>query len=264
MSEFYREEGAVSEIIGYISIFGIVIISMSIIYTSAFPILWDAQDSQYLQNVNAAFKVVKFNIDRIVSGHSPSQTTEVKLKDSSLGIFGESRMNVSWKGYNETSGGWDSENSIVTLLTVEHGYKFRRIACEGGGVWVKYPEGSLEVVSEPSLVIGNVTVISVGAISGDNATIAKTEGVGRIKLKSIDYIGTRQPPSVSEETNARDITIEVQSEYCEGWKRYFNDTAQLELDDSNCSNGNVVANVSKSYGNADLYINTAYIQGEVY
>jgi hypothetical protein len=253
-------EEAISEVLGYLFIFGIIVTAIAIVYAYSIPALYTAEDAHYLRNVDQSFLVLHYNANRIVTGSAPSQIVEVKIKDSSLGIYRKSELNLSFYVLNETSLQYEEENIFVPLLTVEHSYDDRNIAYEGGGVWVS--DGGVAMLAKPIISIGNTTVIPVAAILGNNSSIGGT-AIVRIQLENwyrVMYGGT----TIEERKNITNLTLQISSDYCRGWRTYFYELGFEEFE-KECEEGAVAVNVTKKVNNfIDLYLIAPYISGKVY
>lgn len=257
-----RSDEAVSEIVGYLFIFGIVMSAISIVYVNAFPVLQRSQDQSYLANVDQSFRVLSFNINRIMTSGPPSQSIEVKLKDSTISVLGKSNLNVAWRNdslQNDTTG-------AMTLLTVEHLFSDRKIAYEGGGVWVKTSDGGVATLAVPNWILGNATDIFYSTLSTSNASRSGT-GLTDIELVNSCRVLGQCAPTTVQYINASRVTLNVTSEYCLGWEHYFERTWGFQaahFDGSVCgSNNRLVANVSAWLGgvNATLYLTQVSVEG---
>lgn len=258
-----RSDAAVSEVVGYLFIFGIVMATISIIYVNAFPALQKSQDQNYLANVDQSFRVLSFNINRILTGGAPAQSMELKLKGSTVGILQKSTLNVSWM--NRTSGG-NETTGAETLATVEHRFLDRKIAYEGGGVWSRSAEGGVALLEPPPFVLGNTTVIPYATLSSGN-TSRSGDGLVHMELKVECRVLGQCAPSVLGYLNASRVTLNITSEYCPGWKSYFERTWGFQsshFDDGSCTGDDrIVANVTRWLGgvNTTLYLIDVTMQG---
>lgn len=75
---------AVSEVVGYIIILGIVIMSIGMVLNSGFPVIQDAQQGEHMENVQKTFEILQNNFDEIVERDVPARATELKMVDSDL------------------------------------------------------------------------------------------------------------------------------------------------------------------------------------
>jgi type II secretory pathway pseudopilin PulG len=218
--KFLKSESAVSEVIGFIMIFSIVILAISAIYAVGYPTIQSSKENAQFQNMEQSFMVLQSNINTVAFGQAPVRTLKTSLGGGSLTVYpdaGWSKINIS------TTTGYSCK---VNIGAIEYEKNGRSIAYEGGGVWEKYPAGSAITVSEPRIFVhgdnGNRTVsVSIINISSENG-ISSVGGEGaasvvvRFKRSSSPYINSTSSPYP--------VTITVTSDYADAWERYFNET----------------------------------------
>jgi hypothetical protein len=256
-------DDAVSEVVGYLIIFAIVMLSISLIYVNALPALQRSEEQNYLANVDQSFKVLASNINRILTGGAPAQSMEVRLRDSTVALLQKSTLNVSW---TNNSGGNDS-TGVETLATVEHAFQDRKIAYEGGGVWTKSPDGGVAVLISPPLIVGNTTVVPYATLTTGNTSLSG-RGLIHVELQVPCRVLGQCAPSTVEYVNASRVTLNVTSEYCTGWKNFFERSlgfAAAHFDDADCADNRIIANVSEKLEktNTTLYLTEVAMQGSL-
>lgn len=254
---------AVSEVVGYLFIFGIVMAAISLIYVNALPALQRSQDQNYLANVDQSFRVLSFNANRIIAGNAPSQSVELKLKDSSLGIMKKTILNVSWANISEEN----QTSGDELLITAEHEFRGRKVAYEGGGIWVKSEDGSVGILSDPPWILSNTTTISYSTLATGNISRSGT-GLTRMELLSSCRVLGQCAPTTLFYLNVSRLTLNITSEYCLGWQHYFERTwgfnNPAHFDGSVCGGNNrLIANVSAWLGgvNTTLYLTDVPLEG---
>jgi len=234
----------VSDIVGYMIIMAIILVALSVVYAAVFPVLYDSQNTNYVRNIEQSFKVLGFNINRIVSGGAPSQSIEIKLRGGTISTGSDSRLVLD---FTNVSGGPQEES--YSLLTVEHYFDGQYIAYEGGGIWSRYMGvGSMPLTSiYPSIIIGNVSVVPVGVSVGTQMS-GGGQGMARVEVSGVSS-------DIEAYLNASRIYINVTSDYCSGWEVYFRDKLGLSLTGGtagNCTNDWV--NASFRSGNTTLFV----------
>lgn len=83
-----RDRG-VSDLIGFVLIFGMILSTVGVVYVYGIGGLEDARGAERVNNAERAFDVLADNVADLVNRDAPSRATEVKLADADLG-FGES------------------------------------------------------------------------------------------------------------------------------------------------------------------------------
>ena len=217
--KFLESESAVSEVIGFILIFSIVMLAISAIYAVGYPTIQSSKENAQFQNMEQSFMVLQSNINTVAFGQAPVRTLKTSLGGGSLTVYpSDGSITVS-------PGGWD-----VPIGAIEYEKNGRSIAYEGGGVWEKYPTGSAIKLSEPRISVqeveGNSTVfVSIINISSENGiSSVGGEGTASFVVRSKPSTYPLNITSLSTASGHGDnVVITVKSDYADAWGRYFNE-----------------------------------------
>ena len=207
LTKLMKSENAVSEILGYITVIGIMLVAISVIVVSGYPAIEKIQDTGHQENIRQSFVVMSSSFDKLFEGSAPSKSVEMKLYDSEVAIRGSSYINIT-SNTNEGPKHYEGQ-----LRMVEINYKDNSLAYENTGVWEKDGYGNTQMVSSPNFVLTDDAIIipvmlftGVQSISG--------QSVIRIVAES----GSR---SVIVHQDVSSVSIKLISEYYRGWARYF-------------------------------------------
>ena len=241
---FLKSKSAVTEVMDFISIVGILLLAFSIIGVAGYPVLRNAQETRYIENTRLSFIVLADNINRITLGQAPSQSVEMKIYGGRLSSTGESRINitaVNSTGYRLT---FDQQ-----MRSIENSIGDTIVAYEGTAVWVKYPNGVVLNAYKPVITNqSNVLVIPVVFING-NSSVGGT-GMSRVTAKGI--------PGITYWDNVSDIMVRINSSYSDAWRDYYNSTMLWD----NCPvTSNCTVRLNRS--NMDIYILKTQIDTEI-
>lgn len=201
-------EDAVSEVIDFVTILGILVLSIGIIGVAGYPIVKNAQEANHIENTKQSFIVLAGNINKVALGQAPSQSVELKMYGGTLSVTGSSTIKI-----NATN----SSNVEISLVdqqmrSIESTVGDTVIAYEGTGVWAKYPNGNTLLVYKPLITNrSNVLVIPVVKISGTSSMGGS--GMSRVTAKGV--------PSVTFYSNVTNISVIIAGNYISGWKEYF-------------------------------------------
>jgi hypothetical protein len=77
----------VSEVLGYVGVFALVLTSIAFVTVAGVGSLEDVRDAEQASNAERAFDVVADNMESVYARNSPSRATEIDLGDSEL-FFG--------------------------------------------------------------------------------------------------------------------------------------------------------------------------------
>ncbi len=211
--KLFSSEDAVSEVVDFVTILGILVLSIGIIGVAGYPIVKNAQEANYIENTRQSFIVLAENVNKVVMGQAPSQSVELKLYGGSLSVGRSSKIIITATD--------SSEQTIILKNTtfmdsIESTVGDTTIAYEGTGVWAKYPGGHTLLVNKPLITNqSNVLVIPVVYING----LSSTGGDG---MSSVRIDGVVQTINFFGQVN--NITVAIDSDYQNGWRNYFNTT----------------------------------------
>jgi len=227
--KFLRSESAVSEVIGFILIFSIVVLAISAIYAVGYPTIQSSKENAQFQDMEQSFMVLQSNINTVAFGQAPVRTLKTSLGGGSLTVYPSEYLTEEQITVKNTTGTiiWEG-----TIGAIEYENNGRSIAYVGGGVWEKYPAGSAIKVSEPRIFVhednGNRTVsVSIINISGELSSVGG-EGTASVRVRSNSLI----TPSPIITYPPGDVTITVTSDYADAWGRYFEDMGFIIVSDS--------------------------------
>src|SRR5665811_1096899 len=93
---FLFSNDAVSEVIDFVTMIGILMLSLSLIGLVGYPAIKSAQEIRYIENTRQSFFVLAENINKIALGNAPSRGVELKMYGGSLMVTGNSTIAVSY------------------------------------------------------------------------------------------------------------------------------------------------------------------------
>lgn len=248
LNKFLDSDEAVSEVIDFVTIVGILILSMSIIAVAGYPVLKSAQETRYTENTRQTFVVMAENINKVILGQTPSRNIEMKLYGGELSVTGDSTINIT---------AVNSTGATIVLVdqqmrSIENTVGDTVVAYEGTGVWVKHPNGFVYNSYKPLITNeGKVIVIPVVKISGTSSMAGS--GMARIK--------TSASPGMVYYSNVSNLRVYINSSYKggegsrnNGWAGYFENMAdwQVSLGDTYLAQLNTLSNVDVYILNAQL------------
>ena len=96
---------ALSDTLGFVLIFGIVVSTVAVVYVGGFDALTGARDTQRFDNAERAFDVLDGNIEDLTVRGAPSRATEIRLAEASLEFGPPVSFNVTVYEPGNVSGG---------------------------------------------------------------------------------------------------------------------------------------------------------------
>jgi len=214
---------AVSDLVGFILSFSLILLSVGIVYTGGFAAITDQQQAEQLHNTERAMSVLAENFHDIERGNAPTRAGEFQLSGGTLSLDRSARFTVS-VGYN--NGTLPETIRTGSLSYTREGTK---ISYENGAVLRTDNEYGY-ITREPTVICrDDRAVVSVVEIDPrGNLTSVSMEGTVLVTVKKQDsklYYPTRENNTVvSKAEAAHNVTIRVEeSPHKDAWESWFAD-----------------------------------------
>ena len=247
LTRILRSEDAVSEVVDFSIILGIMLLAVAVIGVVGFPLVDHMQESGHAENIRQSFTVLAANTNKIVFGAAPSQSVELKLYGGFVSVTGDSAINITMQGWNNSSS--ESFAFERQMRMVENEFEGRSFSYENTGAWAQYPTGDAVMVSQPKFVLHNrVLTIPMVSIFGSTGI----SGMGLVRVTSDGGAA-----SVYSYYNVSQVDITIKSKYYKAWEQYLNVSdlgmqTVLPYDDANTT-VHMRKNFSDS-GNIDVHV----------
>ncbi|AKB85755.1 hypothetical protein [Methanococcoides methylutens] len=244
-NNIFDSESAVSEVVDVVLILGIMLIAITVISVAGFPALQNMQDSGHQENIRQSFIVLGENVNKVVFNLAPSQSVELKMYGGSIGVIGDSKLNLSVQTWNETSLDKEYEGAPTgQLMELRNEREGTSISYENTAVWAKYQTGQPIMVREPQFVFdGNTLIIPFVPIQ----TGGSTSGEGLIRI-----ITDSLTSEIYSYQNVSAVNISVTSPYYIAWDNYLNETLEMQTTLNTTSS---TVDAHKDYDeNIDVYV----------
>jgi hypothetical protein len=208
-------DSGVSESLGYILVFAIVLTGIAGIVFFGVTMLNDAKDRNNFQNVQQGLTVVQSDMKRVAVEKAPLKTTKMHVEGGVLATnFSSSALRVDFNGYV-----YDQKIGNITYYS-SNGQKM--LSIENGGLWQSYGGSLSDLGIAPPRIFSSpendAIVINVIRLSGTDTSFS---GVGTANLV-MEYVGNH----VYTYTSAvpADVTITIDTAYPNAWTRFIQDT----------------------------------------
>ena len=204
--KLYHNEEAVSEVIGFIFIFGIVILSMSTIYVLGFPALQKSMDDTVFESTEQNFIVLQSYMKMVGFDQVPMQSLKIRLQGATLSVTQKSNLTIEYDG------------KTLTYVTgeIEYTKNDNYLTYENGGVWKRYPEGSL-MVSTPRIYTGKINgsnITTIGVVLAQGESFQSGSGISILKMEHNNSIIINPP-------NLVNVTLIINSTYASDWRKFL-------------------------------------------
>jgi hypothetical protein len=204
-------ERAVSEVLGYIFVFSLILLTISVVSVGGYSVLEDARDNEQNSNAERALDVLANNIADLYARGAPSRATEISLEESQLFVGDPITFEVSVDDGISTTSVQREIDPIVfrgaanTDFVYEAGAVFREQ--QDGGVTLRNPPLS---VNSERMVFALVRTNSSNQLSLSGSTIL-------VRTRA-----TTREVAVRSTGTAHDVTFTVtDSPRQSTWRQYF-------------------------------------------
>lgn len=236
-----RNDLAVSEVVGYVIIAGLILTSISIAYVNGYPALQDVRDQERQDSVASAFSVMKDNIREITTGGSAKRQTEMNLIGDSLGVDSDRKswihisienstgaelcnrscnVSVDPVVYENSAGGLTSTRApgpSSTQVTVDQIlYENGAVIRDPGGTGSGMREEPDWVIEQEGVIIKTVATRGSNTVTGEGSFSVLTEHRASDTLVEVD------------EEDGLDVTVTVGTESPTAWQIYMNNTDEVD------------------------------------
>lgn len=176
------DDRAVSEVLSFVLIFGIIMTSVAVLSMTGFQAMDDYQRTEQLRNAEHAMGALADNFNDVLRYDGIDRRYgELALREGTVTVgSGGTEINVSVDGepVGNRSAFSSAENETITLGTFRYEYGSETIAYEGGGV-VRAGESGSVVLEEPLLTCRDETaIVSLVRVDADNRSIQSGDGLG--------------------------------------------------------------------------------------
>lgn len=104
MNRALTDDRGVSEVIGFVLVFSLVLGTISIVYVGGLSGLDDARNAERINNAERAFDVMANNFLQMGRGDAPNRATEIKLADAQLTTSQNRQIGVNADQMTDTAG----------------------------------------------------------------------------------------------------------------------------------------------------------------
>ncbi|AIY89538.1 DUF7289 family protein [Geoglobus acetivorans] len=205
----------VSEIVGFIIIFGIVISAITTIYISVNSKVNDAKEDVRFESMLQGFRKIQDAVESVIYGKSTKKEVRIVLSGGTLSVSSDANLHTRVVINNSTV-----LDSTDVLGGVEYSYPNYIMAFENGGVWVKSFDKTT-IMSNPRIFIykknvNNETIVFVALASINGSGSAGGEG-------SVTLMFGLNSTEINIFDQSGYIYLSINSSYADAWKTYFDE-----------------------------------------
>lgn len=215
------DQRGVSETLGYILVFSIIITTIATASVFGFTGLEDRQAAEQVTNVERAFDVMADNFDDISRYEDPSRATEIRLADGTISIADPVTVSV---------GQWDtasdsfvtSEMVNVTVQPLVFRSDSGSVIYEGGVVF--RADGSASIARSPlPFVVGEETALVPIVATAQGSSTSGVGGDRTVLVVGEHRPNTRTLSNRTVDAGGNELRLRIESPRATGWERTLRD-----------------------------------------
>ncbi|MFB6300272.1 MAG: hypothetical protein ABEH65_08440 [Halobacteriales archaeon] len=204
----------VSETLGFVFIFALIISSVGIVYTVGISGLEDVRSAERVTNAERAFDVLGHNFEDMVYRGAPGRATEIKLADAQLYMDDSIVVNVS--GHVEG----DPNTNFSTIET-----KIEPIIYRAGDSKIVYTNGAIirqdgdasVMTREPDLLIeSNRSTLPIVQTRAD-----ESENIGGSTVVLVRADKSGEELAFTNQSETWDVWFNVTTPRTDAWERHL-------------------------------------------
>lgn len=208
---------AVSEVLGYVLIFTLIVGSIAIVTVGGLNSLESARTNEQAANAERAFDVLHDNLADVHSEGAPSRATEIALGESQL-YFGE---NITMRVKVDTGASTFDEDYEIRPVIFRVG-DGRQLVYEGGATFRESRDGGIMLNDPPFRLNANGAYIPIVRTTAPNV-----QSIGSTNVLVRGQAGTREVLHRGLGSGTVEL-IEIESPRHEIWAEYFRDAGYCD------------------------------------
>lgn len=249
---------AQSSVIGIVLIIGLTLAAASAVVVYGSDAIDDGRQESRIGQAEQAMTQFDSRTAQVALGDSDTQTVQLGQGQGTYRVNGSAGYikiyHEDWNDSETSDHQEDIYERELGALVYENGDT--TIAYQGGGVWRRDANGGSTMVSPPevhnrkaTLTLPVIRVSGNGASSGQTKANVRSVVRGKPLFPDLENETTPHSDQYSESSEhfyenpvqTGNMTVEIDSEYCEAWRQFFLSRTDGRVDD--CDDGSVTAQI---------------------
>jgi len=251
-------EDAVSEAIGFLLIFSLVMVGIGLVTLYGYPMLLETQSNANVRNMERDMIVLQNDMKSLVYKNVPYKETSLQVSGGALAVYNStvspaefsiSVSNSDDDGYingNFTpiqSGQFRYESDAgEAIIVLENGAVLTRMEFQNGSAMLSEPRWFIDENEETG---NNTFIITFMSINTDS--VMSRNGIGTVKMQMVHS----DPPLQFTDTDNMTVTVTYNKDsaydFSKAWENYFVNSLKMTKSGSSYYRGDIHTLVIKSY-----------------
>jgi hypothetical protein len=211
-----REDRAISDAIGFILVFAIIISTVAVVYIGGFDSIDNARQYERMNNAERAFEVFADNVEDVTHRGSPSRATEIKLSSASLQEAPRRSVEVNVTRNGDPSTFAAHNVSYWPLVYESRTDESNKLYYALGGTF-RASSGGTTMSTEPAWVLNESRVI-IPIIQTDHVGDGGVTGDVTVLIRTVH---TDRELLVDNATHSSDVTVDMNTPAADAWRSYL-------------------------------------------
>lgn len=256
-------ERGVSDVIGFVLVFALIVSTVALVYTIGFSGLENARNDERISNAERVFDILADNVADLHERSAPSRATEIKLADATLGYGGETSLTVEVTNVGSPAPTYGTNLDPIVYepadssarLVYENGAVFREGQGSGGLVRRQPPSVFRSDAGTKTAMVTFVQTRQTGeatGVGGSSTVRIRTEKAGT------DVLGAYSDPTDANSDPDGDgqdeyevaFTVETSPVRATMWEEVLEERISWRADACSVSGGDVTC----TFGVERLYV----------
>jgi hypothetical protein len=209
---------AISDAIGFVLVFGIVISTVAVVYVGGFSSLDNARQFERMNNAERAFEVFADNVEDISQRGAPTRATEVKLAEAALLEGPRRTIAVNASRTNDPTVDSSRNISYWPLVYESRTDESNKLFYSLGATF-RASSGGTTMSTEPAWIVEDSRVV---------IPVIQTEFVGSGEVVGSDTVLVRTAHQgtevlVDNATHNTQLNVTMQTPRASSWRSYIED-----------------------------------------
>ena len=216
-NKMIQSDSAVSEVVGYSLVFGIIVLAIGLIYVAGIPTLQSTKDATQFKSVEQGFMILNTDLSKVALDQSPVRTTKLGTAEGGMLASNPEACNISLKIFDGS--GNEQFNDTIAMGRIEFVSGVGSITCENGAVIAKYGSGSFMTIKPRMFGESDQNRIMFSLIKVNDSSRSAGGGIAQVTISNPRFNESLfNTPEVYENGKMK---IKVESEYADSWARFL-------------------------------------------
>lgn len=209
------EERAVSEVLGYVLVIGLITTTIAVVLTLGVGGLNSAQTAEQLNNMERAFDVLDENVEAMVDRSAPTRSTELRLADGEVNIRNSTEFDIRVDDIRMAP----FLRSDALIYELEDS----KIIYDSGVIMRQDGDAVGALTSPKVIVTDDILFINLVIIEHGDESLTQATGPNTVQVEK-----THRGTNIHRNVTGERFRMNVSSDHVDAWEQSFTDDGFTE------------------------------------